>query len=126
MPFVTSEQFRMDLSAALEFGFNSNGSYVKMANGVLICWNVGSRTDWAINSAYGSLYQGYVTFTYPMAFIAIPAVIPGHAQWGASASWGTLQAVPGLTTFTFRAIDTSSRASGTAVYYSWLAIGRWM
>lgn len=113
------------LKNIVEYGSNSNGEYIKFGNGVLVQWQQGSRTDWAINNVYGSLYQGAVTVTFPIAFVGIPTVIPGRAQWGTSASWGTLGATPGTTSFNFRAIDISTRASGTAVYFSWLAIGRW-
>jgi hypothetical protein len=123
--FVTQEQLQAGLAGAFITGSNANGSWAKFDNGVLVQWKAGSRTDWSINNVYGSLYQGFVTVTFPLTFFEIPTVMPGRAQWGASASWGTLGATPTTTSFNFRAIDVMTRAAGTAVYYSWLAIGRW-
>lgn len=109
----------------LDFGSNSNGYWMKFGNGLMLCWNYGTVNDWAINNAYGSLYQGTRTFSFPQTFSEAPMAIPGGAKWGSGASWATMSANPTTTQMTIRAIDTSSRATGTDVTYSWLAIGRW-
>lgn len=112
-------------SGIVEIGENSNGSYAKFGDGTMICWYAETLTDVAINSAYGSLYQGTKSFTFPSAFAYAPTVVCGIGKWGSSASWQTQAAVASTTGVTLRFMDVSSRASGTATDVSWMVIGRW-
>ena len=109
----------------IEKGSNVNGYYIKFSDGTMIEWNSVSDNTFAITSSYGSLYQGVKTYTYPVEFIDVPTCVQcSRAKWGNGASWGT---VDGYTksNITVRAIDVLSRASGTNVAVSWLAIGKW-
>ena len=111
----------------VESGSNTNGRYIKYYDGTMIQWNYMEVTDQAINSAYGSLYQGTRNITYPVAFVgATPILVCSMFKWGSSASWGTTTESPNsLTTGTLRGIDAFSRATGTGCRISWFAIGKW-
>jgi hypothetical protein len=109
----------------VESGSNANGSYIKYSDGRMIQWDSGTVTNWPTGTAYGVLFQSNRLFTFPVEFFAAPTVIPGAARWGGSGSWGAIGGAPSTTNFSFRAIDVSSRTTGTAVEYSWVAYGRW-
>lgn len=107
-----------------DMGSNTNGSWIKFTNGIMICWQYVSVTNQAINTAYGNHYQGTRTMTYPQEFISIPSVACGAFQWGTSASWGTVSNIT-ETNCNLRGIDLYSRATGTATRISYVAIGFW-
>lgn len=110
----------------IESGSNSNGNYVKFADGTMICYLNIEVTDQALNNAYGAnLYQGSRTWTYPVQFIDDNVSVScGQFQWGTSASWGTVINAD-KTSANLRGIDAFSRASGTATKIQATAIGRW-
>jgi len=112
------------VNAVYEAGSNTNGNYRKYADGTMICWNQISVQDQAINSTYGSLYQGTRTITFPAEFITDPVVTCSQFQWGTSASWGSVVSTS-TTGATIRGIDAISRATGTNCVIGWYAIGRW-
>lgn len=109
---------------AIETGSNTNGNYMKFDDGVMICWNEISVTDQALNSAYGSLYQGSRVLYFPVTFVTAPTVSCTKFRWGTGISWGVATA-----TYTDRVqlygIDVLSRASGTNVLIGYIAIGYW-
>ena len=109
----------------IESGSNTNGNYVKYADGTMICYLNIEVTDQALNNAYGSLYQGSRTWTYPVEFIDNNVSVHcGQFQWGTSASWGTVVSAD-KTSANLRGIDAFSRATGTATKIQAMAIGRW-
>jgi len=102
-------------TAGVMYGSNSNGSYIRFADGSQICWgvNVGAGPD-------------PQTIIYPAAFVSPPAVVvtlsdwpPGHisvdSQWG----YGTTQQ-----RFRKYYADGTVYAS-TAYRFNYIAIGRW-
>jgi hypothetical protein len=111
--------------AIIESGSNSNGYYIKYADGTMICWFNIETTSQSIDNAYGSLYQGSYGWVFPVAFAEPPTVSPGIAKWGTSASWGAIGNPPTITSTTIRLLDVSSRASGTTTYIAGQAIGKW-
>lgn len=110
--------------AGAQTGNNSNGEYTRFASGTLICTDSGTVNDWAINNAYGSLYQGSREFTFAYPFAVAPAATCGLCRYGTGAAWPGA-ASPTTTTVSIRAIDVMSRATGTNVAYSYIAIGSW-
>lgn len=98
-------------------------NYIRYDNGLQICW-INSNVNMAINTAYGSLYQGSYTWIYPVEFVSAPAVTVGAVRWGTGASWGTLASAPSTTQAILRGIDTASRASGST-HIEAMAIGWW-
>lgn len=107
------------------YGSNANGSYIRFYDGTQICWQNISLTTVAINTAYGSLFQGTYNWTFPASFVgASTAVHCSHFKWGTSASWGTVSDFT-TTSANLRGIDAFSRATGTSVVIGAIAIGRW-
>lgn len=110
--------------AVVEKGSNSNGYYVRFADGTQICWQEVTYTTVAINAAYGSLYLGGSTWTFPASFSSAPAVACGQYKWGTSASWGGVNTISSSDAV-LRVYDIQSRASGTSTYVAMIATGRW-
>jgi len=111
---------------AAVYGANSNGKYIKFADGQMFAWYEGSRTDIAIDSSYGSnLWLGSFSWTYPAAFYVPPTVSVGMAKWGTSASWGGLASSGSATAASIRIYDVLQRAAGTTTYLEMMAMGRW-
>lgn len=56
-----------------EIGANSNGSYAKFANGLLLCWKSVTHTNVAITTAWGAMYESpSLSFgDWPVAFAGI-------------------------------------------------------
>ena len=98
-------------------------NYMRYDNGLQICW-INSNVSMAINTAYGSLYQGSYTWTFPVEFVSAPTVTVGAVRWGTGASWGTLGGAPSTTQAVLRGIDIASRASGST-HIEAMAIGWW-
>jgi hypothetical protein len=123
---TVSQSDGIPTGAIIERGSNANGEFVKYADGTQICTLNITVTDQTIDSAYGaSLFTGTRTWTYPAVFNAAPAVAAPGFRWGTSASWGAVGAAPTTTQVLLRGIDISSRATGTSVVITAIAIGRW-
>ena len=68
---------------------SGKGIYRKHADGTLECWTRSSMPSVPIDSSYGSLFLGSMSWVFPHAFVDnYPTVTIGSAQWGSSASWG--------------------------------------
>ena len=106
----------------IEEGASGGSSYRKWNSGIAECW-IRTTQNVAINNAYGSLYQGTWTWTFPITFITGPTVTCSHFKYGSGASWGTVSTA-NATSASLRGIDISSRASGSCVISAY-AIGRW-
>ena len=87
-----------------------------------ICTLNTRKTNIAINVAYGPLYLGSYTWTFPKPFAETPSVQCGMFRWGTAASWGTVREATSSNA-TFYAYDTMSRASGEDVLIQATAIG---
>lgn len=97
-------------------------NYRKWNSGIAECW-IRTSKNVALNNAYGSLYQGTWSWTFPITFTEAPTVVCSQFQWGTGASWGTAPSAS-ATTASLRGIDVLSRASG-ACEISAYAIGKW-
>ena len=101
----------------------SNGSYYrKWNNGTAECW-INTTENVALNTAYGSLYQGTWTWNFPLTFTAAPTVTCSHFKWGTGASWATISSST-TTSADIRGIDAYSRSSGSTAIAAY-AIGKW-
>lgn len=112
------------INNVIQSGSNENGNWVKYSDGTMICWNHIEVTDQAIDTAYGSLYLGSRTISFPVAFNSTPSVHCSLFHWGTSASWGCVASAT-TTAASIRGLDNFSRATGTICEISWQAIGRW-
>jgi hypothetical protein len=122
---TVSESGGVPTGAIVERGSNANGKFVKFADGTMICWHSQTVTDQAISTAYGSLYRGSRTWSFPAVFIASPVVTLGAVKWGTAANWGSPTTEANTTSAGLQFWDVNSRASGTDFHWSAQAIGRW-
>ena len=109
-------------SSMTDFVIEQGDGYRKWNSGIAECW-ITTTKNVALNTAYGSLYQGSWTWTFPITFNANPAVTCSLFKWGTGASWGAVSAAT-TTNATLRGIDAISRASGSCAIAAY-AIGRW-
>ncbi|WCO82116.1 hypothetical protein vBPpSSYP_134 [Pseudomonas phage vB_PpS_SYP] len=122
---TVSQTSGVPTGAVIERGSNTNGEYIRFADGTQICWMSISVTDQAISNAYGTLFQGVRTWNFPMPFSAAPTTTPGAFRWGSSASWAGVASAGTGSSVSLRGFDISSRAAGTSTDISAIAIGRW-
>jgi hypothetical protein len=97
------------------YGSNSNGSYVRFADGTQICWAaaVGAGPD-------------PQTVTYPAAFASPPAVVVTPAEWVAGHISVDSQWEYGTTQQRFRKYDAVGNTyTGSFLQFNYIAIGRW-
>lgn len=115
--------------AIMERGGNSNGEYVKFADGTMICWGI-SPLYFTTPNAAGALYiaSSTASFTFPAVFSTFPRVIdsslfdhPGNGAAGAARGWG----VPFSGTKTTCQIAIYGHAANSAIWPGYVAIGRW-
>jgi len=110
--------------AILEEGTNNNGSYVKLASGMMICRGV-SATALAVNTPGGALFHSSnnVTFTFPFSFVGdFPSVEVGVVTAGSYYCWAATEGQTTVNSITARVV---SPVSGTSGYVCYTAIGRW-
>lgn len=107
---TVSETGGVPTGAGIERGSNGNGSYVRYADGTMICW----RTLTASASAA-------VTWTFPAAFVAAP-VVSGKAV--ASVLAGVcLDSAPTTTTVALSARDKADGRRADVMHLT--AVGHW-
>lgn len=100
------------------YGNNANGYWRRNnVNGLQECW-INTTVNQAINTAYGSLFQGTYRWTFPKEFVNLNSVYPlptvtcSQFLWGTGASWGAV--VGSASTYSdLRGIDAFSRAAGS-------------
>ena len=96
--------------AGFERGANVNGEYVRFADGTQICWHTITTSD-----------NGYVTWTYPIAFSSAPK--PQFTPQGTAALMATPNAAGSAELIAVNCWDiTGSRVIADV---NGLAIGRW-
>ena len=107
-----------------ESGSNTNGRYIKFDDGTMICTYNATVTDQAITDAWGSMFIGSRTWTYPASFISAPSVNASIFRWGSGASFGSCWS-NSVVSANVRVYDIASRATGTSTILGFMAIGRW-
>lgn len=108
----------------VEKGGTADNRYYKFSNGFMIQFLEFDSTTVSLTNAYGSLYYGYYTWNFNAEFSSTPAISCGHFRWGSSAGWGCIGSTT-TSSATVRGLDVASRASGTAVRISAIAMGYW-
>lgn len=114
-------------SAIYDSGANSNGSYIRYKNGIMICYhsilksNVAftkntSGTYYFINENYEHLYD----WTYPQQFIGVPKVITTVSSSGyVNACCGNISRTAA------RVLSTTNYNTSTNITFNMVAIGKW-
>jgi hypothetical protein len=112
----------------IESGSNANGSWLKFEDGTLIqsMYKTLAAGSGVATSAYGSLYLGSYTWTFPVEFAEteVPRVHCGLFKWSNGASWGTT-VEPAYTNVALRGLDVVARNVDAKVSISAIAIGKW-
>lgn len=113
--------------AVIESGSNSNGYYLKLANGTMIQWRIpgGTTTSRAITFSFGGGMYSLSTAasrTFPVAFAGAPTVIP-IVRPSSSGRPYTVLLSASTTDVTF---DMLNPGSLTADFYDgFIAVGPW-
>lgn len=105
---------------AIVHGSNTNGKYIKYADGTLICYGATLKTASWTDTTYGNIWKDYYPFaiTFPMNFVANPVVL----GTGESA---LLELASKSTTGASFTIVKGIKIEGFDLTIHWEAIGRW-
>ncbi|WP_240233629.1 hypothetical protein [Devosia lacusdianchii] len=117
---TVSQSAGLPTGAIIERGSNSNGSYVRFADGTQICWGTINYSN--ITTAAGAIFlAAAVTWTYPIAFVNATETVCQASDTGSTVVW--VGCVASATTASLQAFSYAS-ASGTRAFRA-MAIGRW-
>lgn len=100
--------------AIIESGSNSNGRFIKYADGTLICTHLVSVGAWSANAST------FATWTYPTPFISTPVAVSTDTT-GAPHAYNSGIAAGATTAQVFM----GGTSGGAAASINVLAIGRW-
>jgi hypothetical protein len=119
---AVSQSGGVPTDAVIERGSNSNGEYLRFAEGAQICTHAVS-TSLAIDTTFtGGFRSAAQTWTYPAEFTDIPVFVPVARNLMA---FGAVSAnVPGTTSATY-AVTAAIAQTATTCEVSLTAIGRW-
>lgn len=110
----------------VESGSNSNGNYIKFADGTMICILNVKVTDQKIDTQYGNtnIYFGIRDWTFPAIFKSAPVVTCGCFRWSTGGSWGSVGPSSNEQVRLF-GYDFYPRPSGEKCFIQAMAIGKW-
>jgi hypothetical protein len=120
---TVSQSSGVPTGAIVERGSNSNGEYIRWADGTQICYALlGSGTQLA--TAAGNLFRtGTNTWTFPAAFADEPSFHP-HSDGSPGYSWGAIGSnTTSTTAASWSVFGPSSSANAPQAHL--IAIGRW-
>ncbi len=119
---VSSDASGVPTGAIIERGINSNGEFIKFADGTMICTFEATATQ-QTSSPWGNIYLSPLqTYSYAAPFVAKPRVaIASPFGGGSSVAWGVLQNVS-LSSVSLYAVSAVNSGS---VNPSFIAVGRW-
>lgn len=114
MPFVGT-------APIVESGSNANGSWVKWADGTMLCSSTGTGAM-TVSVYSGAIYRGIKTVTFPQAFISQPFITTGTA--GDQATNGWLSASP-VNNSSCNLVYFTIATTVTGCTLDYIAFGRW-
>jgi len=118
---TVSQSAGVPTGAVVEQGSNSNGEYVRFADGTQICWHSTSVTQAISIGLLGGFRDAGQTWNFPIAFISAP-VVSGNPQALTSFS----VTIPTTTTTASSVFHTAIASQSSATLEADLiAIGRW-
>lgn len=115
----------LDLAGKIisESGSNSNGYYVRFADGTQICWHTKYTTN-LIDTPHGNVYySGSDIWTFPASF-KIPPKFFSNVESAAGYSWAGLGADAVSTTSASFAVFSPVKSYANA-FVSLMSIGNW-
>ena len=120
---IETELKALDDVAIQEIGSNANGSYIKYANGILICYNNINLTVDITNSYEGEYYAGTGDITFPVSFITnVPALTVTLIQGSALLRYNNTNLYTNKFSGYISKLQSKSNVSITLQY---IAIGKW-
>lgn len=109
-------------AAVMESGSNSNGWFIKFADGTMICRGVVNASP-AISNQSGNLYYYVGSLAFAASFVGIaPQVFPFFNADG-YLTWVTVKGTPGLSAFNYYVM--ANTPTGVTGILGFMAIGRW-
>ena len=120
---TVSETAGVPTGAVIESGSNSDGEYIKYANGTQICTHYALASG-DVNNAIGNVYNtGSLEWTFPAEFVSPPAVSVTEATlvgncWGGLGTGSTTSTSTTYNIFRATAVPTTPMAA-------LIAIGSW-
>ena len=122
------------LSSIIESGENNNGTYIKYADGTLIC-TIRKEINVVISQAWGSLYIGEnfvydntnvpIQFTFPVAFVENPEVNYSISGGNSALVMPWINSTTPLTTTDRLALVRGNSSTSQTYTINITAIGRW-
>lgn len=107
----------------IDYGTNSNGNYIRFANGVQICWHTLS-TQWFVDTPLGNIYySGSNTWIFPASFYSTPEVFV-NSKSAVAFSWAGLGSSAATYYSMSYCVFSPTRVTVSCVV-SLMAIGRW-
>lgn len=109
----------------VESGSNSNGTFIKYADGAMICLRADStNTSLSVTNSSNGVFYNDVSFTYPAAFVGDRPSVSHSIVAAGVVTWAMPSGSGSLTTCTLRLITGLSVAT-TDYRAGYIAIGRW-
>lgn len=122
--YCTFDQSVLPVRGLLDSGSNSNGSWIKFSNGIMICWHYWTKSL-AIQNSYGNFYIcDMQSWTYPQPFKSQPTCVFGQARWATGASY-PIVASTYSTYVDYWAADSVKRTTYGTTKFSAMVIGKW-
>lgn len=107
-------------SNIFDYGFNSNGHYMKFNDGTLICWGREERNV-PLGASNGNIFRSNtIWYSFPATFVGIAPIVTISAYDAMTALMTKLPRT-GFDVMLFKGTPTSSLSTAIA----WQAIGRW-
>lgn len=117
------------INGIIESGSNTNGEYIKYADGTMICTSARRFENVAVTTAWGSLYDSpsLELGNMPEVFVSIPKVfITSHNITGQTSRACFIEWITGTTTSSWGSTAVARPTSGNSdLAFSLLAIGKW-
>lgn len=109
--------------AIIETGSNANGTYIKWADGTMICTHYVLRDDQTTTTIGGVAISPSYDWTFPSVFVGQPGVHINGASFNNNYYWGSAN-LSGNTTVDYRMVTTVASTEQQISSYL-LAVGRW-
>lgn len=110
----------LDTKYLIDSGSNANGSYVKLADGTLICTGTKTYPSTAFAPTGSVYYAGLSAIVFPAEFLAAP-IVTASIEMG---NIGAMQ-VGAITTTQFAGSMLSAEATARSAVVRYIAIGRY-
>jgi hypothetical protein len=121
---TVSQSAGLPTGSIIETGSNANGTYIKYADGTLICRVSATASPYTITLSVNTnlFVSSSIAFTFPVAFISFPSIDPFAVSATGYFVWPCIEGSANSSGFTMRLMSPINTATSFAGY---IAIGRW-